>query len=65
MMISGVWKMEIDMSPEAVAKRLRLVNELRRVCLSLANSSAGREIMKKHSKNKTVQRTVSALGCKN
>lgn len=37
--------MKIDMSPEAIAKRLRLVNELRRECLSLANSSAGREIM--------------------
>ena len=37
--------MKIDMSPEAIAKRLRLVNELRRVCLSLANSIAGREIM--------------------
>ena len=36
--------MKIDMSPEAVANRLKLVNELRKVCLSLANSSAGREI---------------------
>jgi hypothetical protein len=57
--------MKIDMSPESVASRLKIANELRRVSLSLANSSAGREIMKKHSKNKTVQRTVSALGCKN
>ena len=42
--------MKIDMSPEAVAKRLNLVNELRKACLSLAASSAGREIMKKKSK---------------
>lgn len=56
--------MKIDVSPEAIAKRLRLVNELRRVCLSLANSSAGREIMKKNSKNKIVQRTAQALGRK-
>jgi len=54
--------MKIDMSPEAINKRLQIVNELRRVCLSLAKSSAGREIMKKNSKNKTVQRTLSALG---
>ena len=54
--------MKIDLSPEAVTKRLKLVNELRRVCLSLANSSAGREILRKNSQNKTVQRTLSALG---
>jgi len=52
------------MSPEAVTKRLRLVNELRKVCLSLANSSAGREVMKKNPKNKIVQRTAQALGRK-
>ena len=56
--------MKIDMSPEAVAKRLKLVNELRRLCLSLANSSAGREIMRKNSKKKIVQRTAKALGRK-
>lgn len=56
--------MKIDMSPAAVAKRLKLVNELRKVCLSLANSSAGREIMKRNPKNKTVRRTAQALGRK-
>ncbi len=56
--------MKIDLSPDAVAKRLRLVNELRRVCLSLANSSVGREIMKKNPTNKIVQRTAQALGQK-
>ncbi len=54
--------MKIDMGPEAIAKRLRLVNELRKVCLSLANSSAGKEIRKKYSANKTVRRTSQALG---
>ena len=54
--------MKIDMSPEAVANRLKAVNELRRVCLSLANSSAGKEILKKCSSNKSVQRIAWALG---
>ena len=60
--ISGVWKMKIDMSPEAIAKRLKIVNELRRTCLSLANSSAGKEILKKFSANKSVHRTSRSLG---
>jgi hypothetical protein len=54
--------MKIDMSPEAVTKRLKIVNELRRTCLSLANSEAGKKIMKKHSANKTVKQTALALG---
>lgn len=54
--------MKIDMSPEAITKRLRIVNELRRTCLSLANSDAGKEIIKKFSANKTVQRTSQSLG---
>lgn len=57
--------MKIDMSPEAVAKRLKLVNELRRLCLSFANSSAGREIIRKNPNNKVVQRTAQALGLNN
>ena len=56
--------MKIDMSPEAVANRLKLVNELRKVCLSLAKSSAGREIIERNPKNNTVQRTLAALGNK-
>jgi len=39
--------MRVDMSPEAITKRLKIVNELRRTCLSLANSSAGKSIQKK------------------
>jgi hypothetical protein len=54
--------MKIDMSPESIAKRLKIVNDLRRTCLSLANSSAGKEILKKFSFNKSVQRTSRSLG---
>lgn len=54
--------MKVDMSPEAITKRLKIVNELRRTCLSLANSSAGKDIQKKCSANKVVQRTSRALG---
>jgi len=38
--------MKVDMSPEAITKRLKIVNELRRTCLSLANSSAGKSTQK-------------------
>jgi hypothetical protein len=54
--------MKIDMSPEAIAKRLQIVNDLRQLCLSLANSSAGKDILKKNSANKSVQRTSRPLG---
>ncbi len=54
--------MKIDLSPEAIAQRLKTVNELRRICLSLAKSSAGKEILKKFSANKTVQRTARSIG---
>lgn len=54
--------MKIDMSKEAVTKRLRQVEELRTLCLSLANSSAGKEIQRKNPNNKIVQRTARATG---
>lgn len=38
--------MKIDMSSKAIASRLKTVNELRKLCLSLANSSEGRKIKK-------------------
>ena len=38
--------MKIDMSKRAITHRLRTVNQLRKVCLSLANSSAGKKIRK-------------------
>jgi hypothetical protein len=54
--------MKIDMSPEAITKRLKIVNQLRRTCLSLANSSEGKRIQKNYPANKWVQRTARALG---
>ena len=54
--------MKIDMSPRAVTMRLKTVNQLRRACLSLADSSVGKKIRKKFSTNKVVQRTSQALG---
>ena len=54
--------MKIDMSPDAITKRLKIVNELRRTCLSLANSSAGKRIQKLFSTNRSVQRTSRAIG---
>jgi hypothetical protein len=54
--------MKIDMSPRAVTMRLKTVSQLRRTCLSLADSSAGRKIRKKYSANEQVQRTSQALG---
>jgi len=54
--------MKIDMSSRAVTIRLKTVNQLRRTCLSLAESSVGKKIRKKFSTNKVVQRTSQALG---
>jgi len=36
--------MKIDMSSKAVTNRLKTVDQLRKVCLSLANSNAGKKI---------------------
>ena len=38
--------MKIDMSKKAITLRLKTVNQLRKVCLSLASSSAGATIRK-------------------
>ncbi len=54
--------MKIDMTPAAVTLRLKQVAKLRHACLSLAKSSKSLEIQKKHTANKTVQRTSQALG---
>jgi hypothetical protein len=54
--------MKIDMSEEAVTNRLKTVNQLRKACLSLANSSEGKKIREQFSTNKSVQRTSNALG---
>lgn len=54
--------MKVDLNPEAVSVRLRQVEALRRLCLSLALSSAGLEVAAKHPGNKAVRRTSAALG---
>ena len=54
--------MKIDMSGKAVANRLKTANQLRKACLSLSNSSAGKRIRVQFSFNKSVQRTSHALG---
>lgn len=54
--------MRIDMSRSAVTLRLKQVNQLRRTCLALANSSVARSIRKKYAANKLVERTSHALG---
>jgi hypothetical protein len=56
------YSMKIDMSGKAVTNRLISVKQLRKVCLSLANSSAGKKIRRQFSANKVVQRTSHALG---
>jgi hypothetical protein len=54
--------MKIDMSARAVTLRLKQANELRRACLALADSSAGRKIRKQFAANESVRRTSKALG---
>ena len=54
--------MEIDLSPEAVRLRLEQVEALRKLCLSLARSSAGRKVMEQHPTDENVRRTAAALG---
>lgn len=54
--------MKIDLSPPAVRARLEQVEALRRVCLSLSRSSAGRRIVEKHPEDEKVRRTAAALG---
>lgn len=54
--------MKIDMSKEAITQRLKTAEQLRRLCLALARSSAGHDIRQKFPDNETVQRTARALG---
>ena len=54
--------MKIDMSAKAITNRLKIVNQLRKLCLSLAKSSEGKKIMERFNDNKSVQRTSRALG---
>lgn len=50
------------MSAAAVTQRLETVAQLRRACLRLADSSAGRRIRKKFAANEAVKRTAQAIG---
>ena len=54
--------MKLDLSPEAVGQRLRQVEQLRRLCLSLAAAGVSRELAQKYPENQVLQRTARALG---
>jgi hypothetical protein len=58
----GALSMKIDMSREAVTRRLAQVAMLRRARLALAGSSKGIEIRRDKPANKKIQRTSLALG---
>lgn len=64
-MISTIYRgysMKIDMSREAVTNRLKTVEQLRKLCLSLANSSAGQHVRTQFPDNDSIQKTERALG---
>jgi hypothetical protein len=54
--------MKIDMSREAVTNHLKTVEQLRKLCLSLANSSAGKQVRMQFPNNESVRKTEKALG---
>lgn len=54
--------MKIDLSSDAITRRLKTVDELRKLCLSLADSSIGRKVRDAHAADPTVQRTSRAIG---
>jgi hypothetical protein len=54
--------MKLDLSSEAITRRLQQVAQLRALCLSLANSSVGQQVQKQNPDNPQVQRTAKALG---
>jgi hypothetical protein len=55
-------KMKIDLGSDAITRRLKTVDELRKLCLSLADSSIGRKIREAHPDDPTVRRTSRAIG---
>ena len=55
-------KINIDMSPEATALRLKTVSELRRTALTLAKSDVARAIRQKNPNNPISKRVALALG---
>jgi len=54
--------MKIDMSKKAITNRLKTVNQLRKVCLSLANSSAGAKIRKQTADKQRVGHVARSTG---
>ena len=54
--------MKIDMSKNAITNRLKTVNQLRKVCLSLANSSAGAQIRKQAADKQRVEHVARRVG---
>jgi hypothetical protein len=57
--------MNIDMSSSAVASRLRQASQLRRLCLSLANTPQGRDMLRRLNPDDPARRRVElALGIK-
>ena len=52
--------MKINMSKKAITNRLKTVNQLRSICLSLANSSAGTKIRKQTTDKQGVRRVGAA-----
>ncbi len=54
--------MKIDMSSAAIRQRLEQVRALRQLCLSLARSTAGRQVIERFPANNKVRRTSLALG---
>ena len=55
-------KIELDMSSQAIALRLRTVSELRRATLTLAKSDVARAIRKQNPNNPISKRVALALG---
>jgi hypothetical protein len=54
--------MKIDLSSDAITRRLKTVDELRKPCLSLADSSIGRKVREAHPEDPAVQRVSRAIG---
>ena len=55
-------KYNIDMSPEAIALRLKTVDTLRRATLILAQSDVARDFRKKNPNHPISKRVALALG---
>jgi hypothetical protein len=54
--------MKIDMSKKAITNRLKTVNQLRKICLSLANSSAVEKIRKQTADKQRVEHVARGPG---